>query len=210
MLVLGYIYSNEDVVINWWNLLKFDRSKIWQGGVVDWRQLAYGPIVTEKWIWWETLMGLKACQNYYVELKRLATSNTSDFDLNAALQLYIRNGDGNPRCEKGWADMFYVPAKYAQGYVKLSDIAYENKLILEIAANNIIRSLDKIENFEFIEGTYLPDLGIQSNSAFDFWKTYNLDMTFIHPIKFNTKEKVFTRSLYRKWIVHYKNMLVSC
>ena len=155
-------------------------------------------------------MGQKACQKYFTELIRLAYNDTTSFNAKQALHIYLKNSKGNPRCAKGWADMFYIPGKFASDYVKLSDIAYKNQLFLEIAANNIIRTLDIIENLELLNGTYLPSIGIHDRSARSFWKTYEMNMTFIHPVKFNTNERELTVSVFRKWLINHKNTLTKC
>ncbi len=123
----------------------------------------------------------------------------------------MANGNGIPRCAKGWGDLFYVPGRFAQQYIALSDIAYKYRLFLEIAVNTIIRSLDRIEHFEFLNGTYLPDLYIGTASE-SFWKIYNTKLTFIHPIKWNPKaERILSHALVRNWIITYKDLLLkSC
>lgn len=205
----GYIYSNDDLIVNWWNLLKLDRKKVWQSGIVDWRQKAYGKIVNNAWMWWTYDMGLKACQKYYEELKRLAESKPREYK--KYLDNYLANSKGEPRCAKGWSDMFYVPGRFAQGYAKLSDIAYKNKLFLEIAGNNLIRTLDKLENFEYLNGTYLPDLFVGDHSADGFKKVYNKKMTFLHPVKLNSKtDKDQIQTIIRNEIVSYKKLLTEC
>ena len=42
------MYSNDDAIINWWNLL-INRNKVWQSGIVDFRQKAYGKIINNRW-----------------------------------------------------------------------------------------------------------------------------------------------------------------
>lgn len=203
----GYIYSNDDILINWWNLIQFDRTKIWQSGSVDWRQKAYGDVIRGSWVWWKSNMGVQACQKYYEQLKVLAASQPKQYK--NYLNVYLQNGKGEPRCAKGWTDMFYVPGRFAQDYARLSDIAYENKLILEIAANNIIRTLDHVENFEYLNGTYLPDLKVRDISARNFWRHYSFSMTFIHPIKLNSKDgKEVSQKIIRNMVVHYKKLLL--
>ena len=155
-------------------------------------------------------MGLKACQKYYVELTRLARNDTTDFNANKVLQIYLENSKGKAICGKGWTDMFYIPGKFAKNYVKLSDIAYKSKLLSEIAVHNIMGTLDKIENIELLNGTYLPSIGIFDLSARSFWKTYELNMTVIHPVKFNTHERELTISIFRKWLINYKYTLTNC
>ena len=107
-------------------------------------------------VWRNSDKGLTACRKYHKELVRLAKIQPEIFK--SLLDNYMSNGKGTARCANGWTDVFCVPGKYSEFYVKLSDIAYKNNLFLEIAGNNIIRTLDKVQNFEFLNGTYLSDL----------------------------------------------------
>ena len=132
LLRIGYIYSNDDIIINWWNLLKLDRDKVWQSGIVDFRQKAYGNIVNNRWMWWNSDMGLEACRKYHKDLVRLSKSQPKIYK--RLLENYMSNGEGTARCAKGWTDAFYVPGKYSEFYIKLSNIAYKNKLFLELLA----------------------------------------------------------------------------
>lgn len=203
----GYLYSNEDVIINWWNLLDLDRNKVWQSGIVDFRQDAYGPIVNKNWMWWNSKNGIDACRKYYLTL---VNNYKNDTDIKQALLNYLKNGNNTARCAKGWADTWYVPARYSQMYIKLSAIAHQHQLLLEIASHNILRSLDLEANFEYLNGTYLPDLGVFGISAKAFWMNYNMNLTFIHPIKYHTADREFTMRLLRNWVIGYKRKLLIC
>ena len=122
------------------------------------------------------------------------------------------NGNGTAHCSKGWSDMFYVPSRLRNEYIKLSKIASKNKLILEIAVGNILRSMDAESDMENLYGLYLPDLELNVNfhKAEVFWKIYNLNLTFIHPVKFNNKDSQLTLSLFKSFVLSYKNSLIRC
>ena len=206
MFISGYLYSNDDVILNWWNLLQFDRNKIWQSApTLDFRQPAYGDIIAKEWPWWKYPEGIKACQEYHSLLEHLAKTKPMFKNL---LDIFLSNGNGEARCAKGWTDVFYIPQKHMEDYIYLSAIAYKAKLMSEIAAHNIMHSLDYVENIIYINGTYLPDLGIWHNTFEKFWLNYNTNLTLIHPIKLNGKsDKTSMRSLVVNWILEYKHLL---
>lgn len=195
------------MIINWWNLLRFNQNKVWQSSKIDWSTQAFGEIKTKGWMWWTYDVGLKACQRYYHELKKKSKNNT---ELQNAFKTYLQNGNGSARCGKAWTDTWYIPELYSKAFIKLSKIAYKSKLISEIAVNNIISGLDSIENFENLNGRYLPDLGIWGTEAKSFWKNYDLNITFIHPVKYHTEERQFTLTLIRNWVVQHKNVVIRC
>ena len=152
-------------------------------------------------------MGLKACQRYYDELKAKSKNNT---ELQNAFKTYLQNGNGSARCGRAWADTSYIPRLYFRAFIELSKITYKSKLISEIAVNDIISGLDSTENFENLNGRYLSDLGILGTEAKSFWKNYDLNITFIHPVKYHTEERQFTLTLIRNWIVQHKNVVIRC
>ena len=197
----GYVYGNDDMIINWWNFRNLDLNKIWQGSrIVDFRQDAYGSPI-RNWIWWKTEMGLSACQNFYTDLLRLGNASLIDH--------YTRNGKGRPRCGKGWTDFFYVPAALAPQFRQLSTIAYKNKLYLEIAVHNILRCLDLESNFIVLDGVYLPDIGIKECDEVTFWKFYNSRHAFIHPFKLNLHLK-YQRKEFKTRILSLRDRLLAC
>ena len=204
-ILLGYLYGNDDMIINWWNLIGRDQNKIWQGAqIVDFTQTLDGKI-NQKWIWWNSYMGLTACRKFYREI--IEKSETSPY-FDSMYQVALRNGNGHPRCGKGWSDFFYIPGRFATAFVELSDIAYKHKTFLEIAVNNILRSLDLTENFEQINGVYLPDLGVENNNPLLFWeKYYTHQLTFIHPFKFKVKEEKFNIGKLGKEVIQYTKHL---
>lgn len=155
-------------------------------------------------------MGLKACEKFFNKLKK---KSVVDREIGQALETFLRNGIGKARCGKAWTDTWYIPRKYSQMFIKVPQVAYDSSLISEIAVNNIISSLDSSENIQNLNGRYLPDLGITYPYTIDaknFWANYDLKLTFMHPIKYNTHERNFTLALLRSWVMDYKNSIVQC
>jgi len=208
----GYLYVNDDMIVNWWRLLEFDRKKVWQGPKqVEFNQDAYGEIVNKEWMWWTYPIGLPACQKSYEILKGLA-KETNDFNAETALKIYLKNGEGRPRCGKGWSDFFYVPKHLAKTAQKLLEIYEKNKLFLEMAVMNLLHSLDYKENLEIVNGVFLPDLGlINPADGKEFWGTYDTTVTFYHPFKFGYKDfAAMNLALVKNWILDITRSLTEC
>lgn len=203
----GYFYGNDDMIINWWTMLNHDATRIWHGTqVIDFNQHAYASINKETWIWWNTSLGIRACQNYYEDLKSLTQSTQKK----SALEIFLANGNGQPRCGKGWADFFYIPHKFSARYKILSHIAYKNRMFLEIAVHNILRSLDLKDNFIVLNGVYLPDHGLADYKTNGFWDIYNHQIAFIHPYKFHADNYHLSKKLFKEKIVKFVQNLMKC
>ncbi len=201
------------MIVNWWNLWFRDRKKVWQGPeIVDFTQGAYEPIKNKQWIWWDSDMGISACQKSHKDLMAMAKSADPSFDAKSALEIYLKNGNGKARCGKGWSDFFYVPGHLARTCQELLEINYKNHLFLEMSVMNLIHSLDYSENFEEIKGIFLPDLWLtNSKDSREFWGVYNTKLTFIHPFKLGFKEyKEMNTALVKNWILDITKQLTNC
>ncbi|XP_065662208.1 uncharacterized protein LOC101239942 isoform X3 [Hydra vulgaris] len=202
----GYFYGNDDMIINWWTMVDLDRQKIWHGTqIVDFSQDAFSS-QSNVWIWWDTFMGLRACQMYFKSLKKLAENNNNLENY----KIYLKNGNGKPRCGKGWADFFYIPGRLAKDFFVLSNIAYSSKLYLEIATHNILRSLTLSENFVVLAGIYLPDIGYANYSVQAFWSVYNHQVPIIHPYKFYVKDAAESTYMLKTQVISFKQLLTDC
>lgn len=200
------------MIVNWWRLLDFDRKKVWQGPeFVEFNQDAYGEIINKGWMWWTMPIGLAACGKAYEQMKELAEKGT-DFDVKTALKIYLDNGEGRPRCGKGWSDFLYVPGHLAKTAQRIFEIQYEQQLFLEMAVMNVLHSLDYKRNFEILKGVYLPDLWLNNPAdGREFWSVYNSTITFIHPFKYGFKEyAAMNKALVEHWILDITKSLTRC
>ena len=200
------------MLVNWWRLLDFDRNKVWQGpATVEFDQDAYGEIINKGWMWWEYPIGLPACRKSYERLQHIAEEE-NDFNAKTALEIYLKNGNGQPRCGKGWSDFFYVPKRVAKTAQRLLEIYDENKLFLEMAVMNVLHALDEKKNFEIVKGIFLPDLWLNNPAdGKEFWGVYNATITFVHPFKYGFKDfAAMNKALVKHWILDINKSLTSC
>jgi len=199
----GYLYSNDDVIMNPWNFLHFDKRKLWQGNDIDWNQTINKPIVNPKWLWWKTRFGLKACEKYWSALKVLSKK---DLSFKNSFHKFLTNNNGISKCGKGWADTWYVPKRLMKMFIKLSIIAKKSELISELAIHIIFASLDLKKNIENLHGIYLHDV---RTANINLWLVYNLNLTFVHPVKYNNSNKRLTLALIDNWILDHKRKLMD-
>lgn len=231
----GYLLINDDVMLNYWNLVSMDRGKIWQGPKSTIRFLNYSLPVN--WYWWNSNWGMKKCQNTYNEIWALlqdfsagewppriigyhgdrANSNvhhrSSVWDVKESIENLKQNGNGKFYCFRGRSDVFYIPGKFSEAFKTLSYIFYKHGSFLEIALPTICRMLDREENFEHIPGVYLPGRAGEPpvRKAEHFWKVYNKTIAFIHPFKLNYKhDGTLNLALLRSWIIEYSDTLSKC
>lgn len=204
---LGYMSSNDDMIINWWNLVHRDKTMVWEGSGVSY--FTYEETSKDKWAWWNESLGLPACKNFYKDLKYKGKYSKHS---RTAYQIALFNGGGLERCGKGWSDYFYIPGRLVNTFREVSGIAYNNRLFLEIAVPTILRCLDHSSDFEKLDGAYLPSLGVWKTLPDVFWKYYNHTLTFIHPFKFylNTKKLgEWNMNMLDKHVINHTKLLLT-
>ena len=205
----GYLYINDDMIVNWWNFADISRDVLWQGGIiVNGHPLSESETrnYTTHWNWYHSNYGINACRNAIKELSALKPMNWNPEKL---LDNLRHNGNGKLYCSKGWSDLFYIPARHAEKFAYISSIFYRNNVFLEIAVTTLLRLLDRLDNTVKLDGHYLPDYGAHGSKA--FWEHYRTSLKFIHPFKLHIDDfKDMNSALLRNWVVKYGQEYTRC
>lgn len=202
----GYLQISDDVLLNYWNLVGVNRDKI--------RVYPRYPIGIKGWYWWNSRWGWKTCRKAYNEIWSLRKRDRSSDPLrviNGSVDLLKRSKNWSLLCDRGRSDIFYIPGKFADAYQNLSHIFHKHQTFLEIAVPTMCRILDKVENFQYIRGVYLPGKSADGQSEL-FWKKYDKTrLVFIHPFKLSFKhDGALNKELIRNWILEYSDNLSKC
>ena len=227
---VGYLLINDDVLLNYWNLVNTDRDKIWEGPKAAIQLHKYGP--RKGWYWWNSTWGMKTCQKAFNDIWSLQKLDTDEWflhnsqkenrsyrrsigswDVKQSLRVLAHNGDGKFHCYRGRSDVFYIPGKFADAFQTMAYIFYKHGSFLEIAVPTICRMLDVVENFQYLPGIYLPGRTWEPpvREAKYFWELYNTSQAFVHPLKFGYEEDVgLNGALLRNWITEYSDSLTIC
>ena len=126
----GYLFVGEDVLLNYWNLVGLDLSKIWEDNTIK-----KGPYLyeqnTEVWEWWQSPWGVRAMEKvyeYFVELnyydnrkaKLTQGERTADWDAGQSLNKWLWNGKGEFACYWTNLSIVYIPLSYSQLYLNIT------------------------------------------------------------------------------------------
>lgn len=98
--------ANDDMIVNWWNMLQLDHRRIWWGSkTIDFEQKLYDDeIITEYWRWWETPMSMEACRGFHSDLLKRFPEEATTGNVSEILSTYLCNCDHEPCCPKDWSD----------------------------------------------------------------------------------------------------------
>lgn len=164
----GYLFINDDSILNCWNFDRFDRSKIWFR-TMNIKTIG-SHLINSGWVWWKTKWGLAPLK------KSLA-------DLPDAYKESLAKNIGAQKCAFAFSDVVYFPAQFKDDVIALADHFAKYNLFLEIAIPMICSALSPIKDIEIMRCLYL-----WGNDRKNVFKRYTKELDFIHPIKLSSLE----------------------
>ena len=175
----GYLYVNDDMIVNWWNFLKLDYNKIWyeRPPVLSYI-MGTSPIP----FWFRRVACGERCTKSFNEMK-----NSSSFKNTDMFKIFYKNTNNSNVCLATLSDFFYVPGRFAERFMMIGQKFYDNRLFLEIAIPMALYMLDYKENITFVNGLYLQRIYGWSDwtkNTTRAWQEYNYEIFFLHPYKF--------------------------
>lgn len=172
----GYLCCQDDCIMNFWNYGRLDKDKIWFH--TFWK--ASVQKLQHEWPWWNYPSGREAAAQARNKLPDEARQ--------------ILNGNcGQLGLPYTWADFFYVPGKYRQGFIELSECACRPAVYIEMAIPLILLSLAPFNEMEKLN----PQWG-GTNLSLDL-ATFDPNSDWVHPVKLSQqKNRIFLRDLLKK------------
>ena len=207
----GYLLINDDVLLNYWRLVPFDQTKIWEGPKSTIAFRGFGPPAS--WYWWNSTWGMKQCQKACDEVRALDQEGpVLGWNFEQSFANLAKNGNGKYYCYRGRSDVFYIPRRFSVAFQIMSYIFYKHGVFIEMAVPTLCRMLDIVDNFQFISGVYLPGRAgqVPVKDAKHFWEVYNKTLGFVHPFKLHYEDASFNEALLKTWVVEYSEALTNC
>ena len=210
----GYLYINDDVLINWWTFYKLDKKKVWLGADIwiDTAHIMGKKEIPDNWLWWSKWSNsARACEDSYSEITQQYRSNEY-INITKLVETHLVNGEGKKRCFKTWSDIFYVPKRFSDQFQRISFVFHKNRVFLEAAVPTILSFLDLRSSWEKHFGLYMPDKFGFRNFADGklVWETYNYDVKFIHPVKFHGDIAKPNRDKLKDDLIPYSKRFTKC
>lgn len=213
----GYIHTNDDVLINWWNLLKLNDSQIWTSSLLNLhRAYEFGkPVPKNDWYWWNDQNTPAACEAAFREVKGLISkAENLSFSGELYLTRYYKNTKNKDLCINGFSDVFYIPKEHAPAFQAFAEIFGNKKVFLEAAVSTIIAFLVNDTNFIQLPGVYLNNAYGYSKTYLSgeaFYESYTVDLYVLHPFKLDGAMKKANRNMFNEVVVkHGENYRKGC
>lgn len=196
----GYIFLQDDCLMNVWNYSRLDKNKFWfaiarypsckEGDPLAWdsnfdrsnaraefTRSSFDGSYQEFWGWWKTEHGLAPLRQ---ALPMLLPSDWAQLEANVGKNIAITQV----------CDMFYVPQRFSADVLRLSR-AFKN-VFYEISVPMTLCCLDSIDNWELLK--------MQWGIPQEHFLTYRMDVDWVHPIKFSKPEcKDFARQVINQY-----------
>lgn len=154
----GYLYMNDDTLLNWWTFLNLDKDKIWLSSNISTTEQAFlmgrRPVPLGPWLGWKD--SAIPCEQSYKEILQMY-KNSRYINTTRLKRTHLSNGNGKLYCFNSWADLFYIPKRLSDEYQRISSVFFKNRVFLEIAVATISSFLDLKSMWETHYGLYLPD-----------------------------------------------------
>jgi len=166
----GYLYTNDDCFLNFWNLVRFDKNKIWINEIKP-AKLELDAIAPTDWPWWSRECGYQAIKKVYAQLP------------DKYVKTLARNG-GEHTVFTGMGDMVYIPAFYREATIELCALCSAQEVFLEVGLPTIYASIAGKENWEIFNALYMWYDIDRDEVA----KCYKSSFDGVHPFKFSYKE----------------------
>ena len=194
----GYFYSNDDVILNWWQLIDLDLNKIWLGEAFlpyeNYKHHKFGKPLKADWHWWKDVDAAKLCEEAFNETEQFSrTAKGKALGMQKYMNNYYEISKGIKICYAGLSDVFYLPKQFKDAYLALSAIWGYKKVFLETAVPTILSFFmnETAKNYVHLKGEYFVKKTGYSNAYLtgrSFYEYYDFHLTFIHPIKFGNSQ----------------------
>ena len=172
----GYLFVAEEVLLNYWNFMTYDRNKIWQDAdVVSGPALYSGT--PDNWEWWASPWGMRAIEKafeYLVErnygdIRKSKLSEGDwkpEWDINNALNAWLWNGGGQYKAF--WVDksILYLPKRHLTAYSKLAKIFRQSGVRHALAMPTIMRLLESEDNSLKLYGVAMNHINGSQNREY--------------------------------------------
>lgn len=170
----GYLYTNDDCIVNCWNLERFNTDTIWFTPPVSF--ILSPDLKKSNWSWWKSEWGYDALVKAYENLPEKYKTRLKQYGDDTIFGFT-------------YSDIVYFPAKYRDEVIELCNHFAAHNVFLEIAVPMICACISNPNSWEEFKGLNLWGYDREKILA-----AYGKQLDYIHPIKLsNTQLQSFIK-----------------
>ncbi|XP_058225310.1 probable glycosyltransferase STELLO1 [Rhododendron vialii] len=159
----GFLFLQDNTILNYWNLLQADKSKLWITNMVpqSWTTV---PITSNDSFWNSKQADM---------VKQVVGTMPIHFQLN-----YNDNGPRDETLTVCNSEVFYIPRRFVDDFIDLVDLVGNLEIHHKVAVPMFFRAMDSLLNFDLVLNTMIYETQTKSsNSSF----LYSAQVPAVHP-----------------------------
>ncbi|URE24237.1 hypothetical protein MUK42_15757 [Musa troglodytarum] len=162
----GFLFLQDDMVLNYWNLLQADKEKLW---ITD--------KVPESWV---SVSTEGKTSDWHVNQATLVNQIVDKFPVH--FQTSYKQSTTEGRLIICGSEIFYVPQRFVGDFIDLVEIIGDQSIHHKVAVPMIFLAMDAPENFDSSAlATVVYKAGLSANDSFTSYYTANVPA--IYPLK---------------------------
>ncbi|GMI64759.1 STELLO1 [Hibiscus trionum] len=167
----GFLFVEDDTVLNYWNLLQADKTKLW---ITDKVTMSWSTATT------------KENPDWYSKQADMVNKvvSTMPVHLQVNYKEVVKNVQSLTICS---SEIFYVPRHFVADFVDLVNLVGDLDIHQKVAVPMFFLSMDSPQNFDSVLSTmvYKQDLPSTNSS----WTHYSTQAPAVHPWKVSSEEE---------------------
>ncbi|KAK4379704.1 hypothetical protein RND71_001566 [Anisodus tanguticus] len=165
----GFLFLQDNTVLNYWNLLQANRSKLWIANKVPTsRNMIYGKD-----------------SSWFVKQAELVRKVVSTMPVHLQVN-YKESGPTDQSIALCGSEVFYVPRRFVQDFDDLVDLVGDLDIHQKIAVPMFFMAMDLSQNFDTLLNKMVYKIGASSTNSL---KLYSAQVPAVHPLVVSTESE---------------------
>lgn len=165
----GFLFLQDNTVLNYWNLLQADKSKLWIANKVPTsRNMINGKD-----------------SSWFVKQAELVKKVVSTMPVHLQVN-YKESGPTDQSIALCGSEVFYVPRRFVQDFVDLVDLVGDLDIHQKIAVPMFFMAMDLPQNFDTLLNKMVYKTGASSTNSL---KLYSAQVPAVHPLAVSTESE---------------------
>uniref|UniRef100_A0A5B6Z5A5 Glycosyltransferase STELLO1 n=1 Tax=Davidia involucrata TaxID=16924 RepID=A0A5B6Z5A5_DAVIN len=159
----GFLFLQDNTILNYWNLLQADKSKLWIASKVPVARTTIS-ITGKDSLWFSKQADM---------VKKVVSAMPVHFQVN-----YKETGPSEKSLAICGSEVFYIPRRFVGDFKDLVDLVGNLEIHHRIAVPVFFMAMDSPENFESVLNTMIYKTEAPSTN---FWNFYSAQVPAVHP-----------------------------
>ncbi|KAK9921968.1 hypothetical protein M0R45_030459 [Rubus argutus] len=158
----GFLFLQDDTILNYWNLLQADKNKLWITNEVSKSWTTVSPNDSSDWFSKQAIMVKKVVSTMPVQFQ-VSYKNT------------VTSGKSFIVCS---SEVFYIPRRFISDFVDLVNLVGNLEIHHKVAIPMFFLAIDSPQNFDSVLGTMVYE---EQSPSINSSSLYSAQVPAVHP-----------------------------